>query len=345
MGIILDWDKYERTLANAFAVRLPIPYIVSGLFALPSLNVVYGHPSCLKSLLLADMLVCVAAGIPWLEKAPWETKALLPFNTNQNSVMWLDFDNGQNRTDNRFEALGKQYGLHTTAPLFYYSMPSPILNASMTGHIMDLIDLVKYKNVGLLVVDNLSTISGNRDENTHEMLQVMTNLRLLAERTGAAIIVIHHSRKDTWGSKGKPGDNLRGFSGIAGALDVALFIDREPGSNIVTVTATKSRDVDINTFGATFTYVNKVGCHDLEKCRFYGTAVVGGQVCDQEIEDEISAVLNASGCGLTQTKLVAEVKKTIKAGEKRVIQIVKIMASQGLISMTQGNRGAYVYSI
>jgi AAA domain len=59
-----------HTLADAYRPRPPLRYVVDGLFPLPSLSIVYGAPGTLKSLLLADMGVCVAAGLPWLPAIP-----------------------------------------------------------------------------------------------------------------------------------------------------------------------------------------------------------------------------------------------------------------------------------
>ena len=99
------YDSWQaRTLADAYTQRPPVEYAVTGLFALPSLNIIYGAPGSLKSFLAADMAVSIAAGLPWLPEAPWQPGAVA-IPTRQAPVMWLDFDNGRNRTDDRFEAL------------------------------------------------------------------------------------------------------------------------------------------------------------------------------------------------------------------------------------------------
>ena len=63
------WRAY--TLADAYQERPPVEYITGKLFELPSLNIVYGAPGTLKSFLLQDLSICVAAGQPWLAPAPW----------------------------------------------------------------------------------------------------------------------------------------------------------------------------------------------------------------------------------------------------------------------------------
>ena len=86
---------------------LPIPlrrnYIVDGIIPCPSLSILYGFPSSYKSFLLADMAVCVAAGKPWLE--PLKGHVVHPFATTQGGVLFLDYDNGMKRTDERFTSI------------------------------------------------------------------------------------------------------------------------------------------------------------------------------------------------------------------------------------------------
>lgn len=56
-----------RSLADAYRPRPPLYYLVDGLLPAPSLSIVYGGPGSLKSMLLADLCVCVASGQPWLQ--------------------------------------------------------------------------------------------------------------------------------------------------------------------------------------------------------------------------------------------------------------------------------------
>ncbi|PIP35489.1 MAG: hypothetical protein COX20_11090, partial [Desulfobacterales bacterium CG23_combo_of_CG06-09_8_20_14_all_52_9] len=63
------WSNQVCTLADAYKERPVLQYVVSGLFPLPSLSIVYGAPGTLKSLLLADMAICVASGNAWLPPA------------------------------------------------------------------------------------------------------------------------------------------------------------------------------------------------------------------------------------------------------------------------------------
>lgn len=338
----LNWTQYKQTLADAYKPRPSIQYVLPGVFALPSLNFVYGSPGCLKSFLIADLALCVVTGKPWLESIQGKQSNIKPFPVLQGKVIWIDQDNGGNRTANRFEALGKAYGASPAANLEYYSMPQPLLDASKTGHVIDLISLTSGSK--MIVIDNLATISGGRDENSSEMMEVMSNLRLLSERTGAVVIIIHHSRKET-GYKGKQGDNLRGFSGIRGAIDTGLYVDREPASDSITVTAEKARDMSIPTFGAMFTYTHKAGCNDLETARFFGEETAKGNTT-ADIQNEIIQVLTVAGKPLSQTQVAKIVNANLGIGINKIRGILSSMGMTGIIKMSTKNNGSgYEYSI
>ena len=101
------WLEQLRNLAHATAERVPIAYVADGLLETPCLAIVYGAPGSLKSMLLADLAVCVAGGKPWLSGLPGGNIPGIP--TTPAPVLWLDFDNGQRRSDERFAALAKAH--------------------------------------------------------------------------------------------------------------------------------------------------------------------------------------------------------------------------------------------
>jgi len=334
------WQQFRRDLSDAYKPRPPITYILDGVFAQPSLNVVYGSPGCLKSMLCADLAVSIAGGTDWLEPARWDAGKLKPHGVLFGRAVWIDQDNGEGRTANRFEALARARNLPDDTPLVYYAMPSPPIDLSKTGLVVSLIDLVQDEKADIVFIDNLATISGLAKENTSEMTPVMSALRLLSERTGAAIVVIHHSTKGD--GRGKLGDDMRGFGHIRAAVDIALRVDREPNSDIVTVTCVKSRDADIPAFSAHFTYQQKNGCKDLETAKFWGVTSAGS-VTDAELEEAIIDIVKATP-GLSQTKLTREVKAVLpKIGEVRIRSKIGNLTLTGAIRAQSGARGSWEY--
>lgn len=238
------------TLADAYQARPPLQYVADGLLPLPSLSIVYGAPGSLKSMLLLDLALCVAAGKPWLPPLPGlDVDTTRP--TTASPVAWLDFDNGKRTTHDRVEAIGRGHDLPTTTPFFYTSLPSPWLDTSEPGSVDDLTRRILDLGAKMVIIDCLGVVLGKADENSPEMSRVMGNLRQMAETTGAAVVTIHHQRKST-GNSSRAGDALRGHSSIEASLDLALSVDREDGSDNVRVKSTKSRNVPVTPFGLCF---------------------------------------------------------------------------------------------
>lgn len=287
-------DPWEmRTLADAFKPRPPLQCAIAGLFPLPSMSILYGPPGTMKSMLMGSALLHVAGGIPWLGR-----------KVIQSPTMWLDIDNGKRRTDERFEALARYLKLNEHTPFFYYSMPTPMFNAGDIEAITLMANRMISRSIKMLVIDNLGTASLGAEENSNGMVQVMGNLRHLSEITEAAIIVIHHQRK----SKGnaRDGETLRGHSSIEAALDLALLVEREENSDMITVRSTKTRDVEVFPFGAEFRYEHKPDSDELMTACFVYSELEQF-ASDANLEKFIIETLQESS-GMSQSAVVEKVQ-------------------------------------
>lgn len=297
------WKAYN--LYDAYRDRPPTEYIVDWFFATHTLNIVYGAPASMKSMILADLCAHVVAGTNWLPGMKTEAGTNgIPLQ--KSPILWVDADNGTRRTHERIDAVSKAQNLNIDSPFYYISMPLPPLVASDNESLLMLVDLAMETKARIIVIDNLGLITGNVEENSAGMAQVMGNLRELAEITGAAVIVIHHQRKG--GANGsRAGDALRGHSSIEASLDLAIHIAREPNSNLITGRSTKTRGVDVPDFAAEFYYEHKPGTKDLGKAYFTGIAPKRG---DNAIRDEIIDVVSAYG-EIGKKKLYETVKDNL----------------------------------
>lgn len=328
------------TLTDAYLERPPIEYIAAGLFPLPSLNIVYGAPGTLKSLIMADLAICVAAGELWLPPAAWMPGAT-GFATKHTPAMWIDFDNGARPTHERIGALARARNLPTDIPLYYYTLPTPWLDASKPESIGNLINRIISRGAQLVVIDNLGLISGGAAEGTEAMIPIMGALRQLAEATGAAIVVIHHQRK-TGTLTTRAGETLRGHSSIEASLDLAILVEREEGSKVVSLKSTKTRGVDVYPFSAEFTYTHKTNTTELETAKFWGLAVED-TTSDRAIEKAILNVLSLET--LNQSSLVKAVKERGFTGTNRILSVIKRLENSKKIKAETGAKGAQFYEI
>ena len=336
----LLWEGQARTLADAYAPRPPVEQLVRGVITRPSLNITFGPPGSLKSLFIGDLAVCVARGLVWLPRLDGSGG----FATQQVPVIWLDFDNGVRDSDDRFEALARARGLPPDTPFYYYSCPSPWLCGDQRAEVEELAKLIDAAGAGLVCIDNLGLILGGADENSAEVVQVLSNLRWLSEQTRAAIILIHHQRKAS-GITGRRGESLRGHSSIEAALNLALLVERDEGADMVTVRATKVRGAPVKAFGAQFAYDHKVGTTELAKARFYGVDV-DDSTSDGALESTIFRVLEDEPAGLSQVKLIAAVQEALpEAGRNRLTRLAKSLVASKKLKITRGDRGAMLYQV
>jgi len=255
--------------------------------------------------------------------------------------MLVDFDGGMRRTAERIEAVARALGLdaNSDAQIHYISMPTPWLTANERDSVGQLADEIRARGVKFVVLDNLGTVSGGIDENSSEMVQVMANLRWLAETTGACIVVIHHERKSN-GEARKGGDALRGHSSINAAIDLALLVEREEGSRMISVRSTKTRDVDVVPFGAEWNYTHKPDGSELDSAWFWG--VESESSGDDRATER--AILASCETPKNKTAIKAAVKAELHGvGENRIDKLVTSLAARKQLISSDGSHGAKVY--
>lgn len=305
-----------ESMADAYQLQPPLYYVVDGLLPAPSLSIVYGGPGSLKSMLLADMAVCVAGGIPWLSQLPEKSGAALSFATTQSPVLWIDFDNGKRKTRERIGALGRGHGLAEDAPLHYVSMPLPWLNASDRTIVGELVKLIKHNKYRLVIIDNLGLVTGDVEENSGEMAMVMGHFRWLSEETDCAVVVVHHQRKSTnsTGDGARKGESLRGHSSIEASLDLALLVERSGQSDGIVITTTKVREyLDFEDFGALWTFEHVPETRQLWRGKFFARQVeTSEEAANSVIKQMIRESLHGEKA-MTQTNVVDAVRDALAA--------------------------------
>ena len=334
------WQVY--TLADAYAPRPPVQYVVQGLFPLPSLSIVYGAPGCFKTMIMGDLAAAVAAGLDWLPPLAGRDDETAR-TTLKAPVLWCDFDNGPRTMHERIEAMARARDLPLGTPLYYVSMPNPWFDASDSESVQYLTGLAGRLGAQLIIIDNLRDIAGGVEENSAGMGGVMSNLRRLSEDTQSAVVVIHHQRKMS-GMAGRAGDTLRGHSSIEAALDLALKIEREEHADTVQLKATKARGADVLPFGATFTFEWREGTTELVKVKFFGLPVED-MASDQAIRRAILEAVKTTP-ELKKGDLVGTVKEWLPdVGVNRIRGAIDYLASEGKLTIAKGDRGAKQYGL
>lgn len=282
------------TVADAYEERPPTEYIIDGILPVPSVNIWFGAPGSKKSLLLADMAATIAAGGRWLPGGN-ET-----YQSKQSGVFWIDTDNGNDVSQERFAAALKAREIPADSALFHYvSMPDPWFFASDIGSQLDLQAAIREHQSRVIIIDNLANITGDIDENSAQMVRVMSPLRRIADEMKVAIIVIHHQRKGG-ANGGRVGDALRGHSTIEASLDFAVLISDDEASKITTIKCTKARRFRFEDIRAQFNYEYKPGTRDLDIAWWTVASIKRGE---NPVRDGIVDILEAN-IEMTQSRLI-----------------------------------------
>jgi len=341
-----------RTAADALKPHPPLEYLVDQLLPRGTLGITYGGPGSLKSMILADLAVCVAGGIRWLE--PLDSDLHQPgvsFNVSQAPVLWIDFDNGKRRTDIRIGAMLRGHGLDAHTPIHYVSMPMPHLDASNAAHMHRLTALVQRNGYRLVIIDNLGLISGDVDEDSAAIGKVLGHFRLLVEESGATMLSVHHQRKGGASTEGtRKGESLRGHSVIESALDLALLVERKPGEDAIAMIPTKVRDyMKDDILAAHFTYEHLPDSRDLWSARFYSKpAMTKEEAAALHLRTIILDICRQQP-GIVQNDLVTEVRDRMAAsdgtapGINKVRGTIKQMVDDGVLRHDVKEHGRHQY--
>ena len=315
-------------IGDLLVPAIPPIYLLQGMIRMPSHTCVYGAPGGFKSMLIADLAVCVAAGIPWLPPLPDVGKGGA-YAVRQCPVLIVDQDNGHNRMQERIGALCRARGV-TDAPIHVITMPRPLIDLGNDAD-TDLLCLqAKRLDVGMIVLDNLGTFSGGRDENSSQMVSVMANARWLTEDTGAGVFTIHHSRKGARESGGRAGDNLRGHSSIEASLDLALYVER--AEDEFTVKSTKTRDDPVRPFVGQWTYEkNEHGALDTGRM-WHMASVETDRPEYMALAEELPDMIAEMDGTPNQSEVVRAAEKHLKTTRNTVLQAIRYAIGKGWIA-------------
>lgn len=199
--------RFEPISLSNFRNRPPQTWIIKNVLPRAELAVIFGESGSGKSFLALDMMMTISKGEDW-----WGKK------TKKGNVVYICAE-GIYGFAKRIEAYGKEKGLPDDGS---FQIIDNIVNLMEKQDVKDLIAGIKSAGTfDVVVIDTLAQSMAGGNENTSEhMGLVLAHCRAINKATGALVVLIHHSGKDS--SKG-----ARGWSGVKGALDAELEVVRE----------------------------------------------------------------------------------------------------------------------
>jgi len=226
----LEWfDDVEPVLADG--------YLVKGLLAKGAMSVVYGPSNSGKTFFALDLAYNIAIGSAWRG-----------MRVSPAAVLYLAAEGGRG-VANRIAALKASHGV-CDVPLALKRAGLDLLHDQADlQHIVDLAAMVQAKAPSLpllIAIDTLSRVMAGGDENSAaDMTALIRNIDAIRETTGAHIMLVHHTGKDT--ARG-----ARGHSSLRAATDTEIEVGNTDGVRAAVVT--KQRDYS---GGETFAFTLK----------------------------------------------------------------------------------------
>ena len=212
-------ERFHVYTAGEFSSGPALGWIVRGVLPRAELAVIYGESGSGKSFLTLDLCAAITRGLAWREK-----------RTTKGSVVYVCAE-GAGGFKARLKAYASRYGVG------FAELPAVVPDAPNLLEQTDAAALygaiVKWGKPDVIVIDTLSATTPGGNENSGEdMGRVLSHCKLLHRKTGALVVLIHHSGKDA--TKG-----ARGWSGLRAAADAEIEVTRNGDFRAATVTKLK----------------------------------------------------------------------------------------------------------
>jgi hypothetical protein len=225
-GETVSPNRFELLTLEEY-ISAPRPtYIIKKLIPKAELGMVYGVSTGGKSLVMIELMMCVARGIPWRG-----------LKVRQGKVAYIVAE-GSGGFQLRLEAYLKHHNLSPRGIPFYAMRAAP--NLLDPKQVKEICAAILRRGADVIVVDTLAQTTPGADENSaQDMGKAIANVRAVGRAVGATVILVHHAGKDA--AKG-----ARGWSGLRAAADFELEITRDGDNRAINTTKQKDGRDDLS---------------------------------------------------------------------------------------------------
>ena len=193
----------------------PIEWLIEGVAEKKNLIMMAGAPKTAKSWMAIEMGLCVATGKPLFGDP------LLLGREKKGRVLFCFLEDGPHNVHARITALARSKGVTNVKDLslmFRFGGGIDMGNSEQAQRFGQIVS-EEYPDLDLIVFDPFRNLHYGDENDSANIIRVMENLRSVRDKTGAAVLVIHHTRKPSSSDKNNPGFAIRGSGAIFGAVD------------------------------------------------------------------------------------------------------------------------------
>lgn len=193
-----------------------LEYLVEGMIPRGGLAAIYGPPGCAKSFVALGLACSARTGHPWLGRAI----------IGSGPVVYIAAE-GASGLRQRLEAWKSAhgYGVRERLGVQFVRNAANLLDRRECAELLaDMRDVAQ--NASLIVIDTLHRSMPGGDENSaKDVGLVIENADRIRKETGATVLLVHHSRKDS--------DVERGSTSLRGAVDTLMFVKADGDSRVL----------------------------------------------------------------------------------------------------------------
>jgi len=189
-------------------------WLIDGIWADQAVGILGGEPKCCKSFLALDIALSVASGALCLRQFPVRRQGPVLLFPAEDSLAVV-----RQRLD----------GIAQAAALSLHGLPievitAPALRLDLALDRQRLANTVAALKPILLILDPLIRLHRVVENDAGQIAGLLPFLRELQRQFHLAVLLVHHARKDSHGSR--PGQALRGSSELHGWGDSNLYMRR-----------------------------------------------------------------------------------------------------------------------
>lgn len=215
--------RYPIMMAGDVASLPPPEWLVEDVIPKADLVVLYGPPGSGKSFVALDIAASIARGEEW--RGRW---------VQRGRVLYIAAEGGGGY-GKRIKAYCSRAGISSSElDLGVITVAPDFLDGDSVR------DLIRAAHAAgpwtLVVVDTLAQVTPGGNENSAEdMGKAIAHAKTIRQVLGATVVLVHHSGKDA--TKG-----ARGWSGLKGAADAEIEIQREEDDPVRQILVRKQKD-------------------------------------------------------------------------------------------------------
>lgn len=191
------------------------PWLIERLWSAAAVGIVSGPPKALKTWTALEMAISVSTGVPCLSTFPVHRTG---------PVLLYAAEEPMPALHGRLQALAQDHELQLDQ-VDIRVIAADALRLDRLADRERLTATVEFHRPVLLILDPLIRLHGLDENQSGPMAELLGYFRTLQRKTGTAITIVHHSKKQTTSSSA-PGQSLRGSSDLYAFVDSLVTLDR-----------------------------------------------------------------------------------------------------------------------